>query len=1427
MVKKYRLGLDVGSTTAKCVVLDDNNHFIYTNYVRHNTYIIPTVLTLLDEIKQQLGDDISFSMKVTGSAGMGISEKADIAFIQEVIAASEVIQQNYPDVQTLIDIGGEDSKMIFFFPDRAPDIRMNGSCAGGTGAFIDQMAALLNIPVQEFDALAKHYDRVYPIASRCGVFAKTDVQNLISRNVSKENIAYSVLHAVCLQLVNTLARGYDVVPKIMLIGGPFAFIPTLTQAVLNLLKLDTSHIVTTEHSTQLSAWGAAIHPTDRTELTLTELVNRLTAATQVKTSESFRLQPLFDSQLSVKEWETQRRYIRIPRVSLANYTKKKAYLGVDSGSTTTKIILSGEDDELLFTYYAPNHGHSITALLKGLNQLKEEIAASGQTIEIVRTGVTGYGEELLKAAFSMDEGLVETIAHFAAAKHIEPNVSFIMDIGGQDMKAIFVANGVINHIELNEACSSGCGSFIETFAKSLNSTVTDFTTAACHSTQPCDLGTRCTVFMNSKVKQALRENASVGDISAGLAYSVIKNAVHKVLKLHDMSKLGQHIVVQGGTFKNAAVFRALEHLTGAQISSSDIPELMGAYGAALVAKQNFQQQQTTSTFIGLDNLHKAEESRAKPSRCKGCENVCDVMIYRFANGQRYYSGNKCERLLSNNVYSHQQDSFNMFDYKNELLFTRADTAIENARANIGIPRVLGQFENFPFWHTLLTACQINVTLSHHSTIEGYEKGAGTVMSDSICFPAKLVHGHIVELAEKGVDRIFMPMVVFESGEFKNAVNSYNCPIVSSYSEVVNSAMNPQQKYGIPLDYPVINFSDVALLKKGCFAYLSTFGVDKKQFEAAFDLAIHEQGKFKQSLYQKGNDIIEQAKKSGRDVFILAGRPYHTDSLINHKTPEILNALGCDVITEDSVLGAINNLSPELQICSQWSYPNRIYAAANFVAQQPQNIQFVQLNSFGCGPDAIVTDECKAILESVGKTCTIIRIDEITATGSVRLRLRSLIESIRMMNRHVMPVRQARQTLAEFSIQDKERRTILAPFISDFYSPVLPALFKLSGYKLETLPEPDKSSVEWGLRYCNNEICYPATIVVGDIIKALHSGKYHRDDIAIGITQTGGQCRASSYLSLIKKAMLSNGFSDIPIISLAAGNISDHPQSGFKPNWLKSIPAAFFAMLFADSISKMYYAIAPREIDKGSAAHLKQHYIEKLSQWVEQRESNKVLFRILKEAVTRFNQLEADDDKVCPQIGVVGEIYIKYSNFGNQHSVEWLVEQGIEPVIPPMFEFFAQSFVNYDSDVDNYLAAKSRVSYVLYFLEKIAGHYVNKTNTILAEFKYYQPFHNIRDMAEKAKAILNLSNQYGEGWLIPAGIMSFTEQGINNVISFQPFGCIANHVVSKGVEKRMRDMNPKLNLLYLDFDDGAGEVNILNRLHFMVSSLKYQELERII
>ncbi len=1416
ILKTFKIGIDVGSTTAKLVIINENNELVGSEYIRHNTKIYQTVFSILKKFDSTL-NNAKLSVVVTGSAGMGIAERTKLTFIQEVVASTEVIKNFYPEVRTLIDVGGEDSKMIFFPPNKLPDIRMNGSCAGGTGAFIDQMATLLNVQPLEMNSLAQNHTHIYPIASRCGVFAKTDVQNLISRKVPKEDIAASVFHAVAIQCINALARGFDVTPKIMFVGGPFTFLPFLVDIFLKDLGISRNEIISYPYPEFLPAMGAATdNSVQRNELTFEELCERLSFAQDENVEVSNRLNPLFENSQEFENWTNQRFGDKIiQNVALENYKGEKCFLGIDSGSTTTKIVIFGENQELLFRFYRNNKGKSIETVNEGLSEFKNLLEKSGKKLQIARTGVTGYGEDLIRAAFGVDMGMVETIAHFTAAHYFNPKVSFILDIGGQDMKAIFVNNGMISRIELNESCSSGCGSFIETFGNSLNEEVGHFAKIACNAQAPCDLGTRCTVFMNSKVKQALRENASIEDIAAGLSFSVIKNALFKVLKLVNMDELGENIVVQGGTFRNPSIQRVLEQLTGKKIICSNIPELMGAFGAALLAQRDFEKHsEIPSVFVNLANLQENQLFTDKQIQCKGCENFCNITKFTFSNQNIYFSGNKCEKVFTNKGIQ-QQKGFNVFAYKHSLLFDRIEKNIlAKPLLNIGIPRVLNTYENFPFWFTLFSECNIQVTLSAPSTMELYEKGMGTIMSDSICFPAKLVHGHIIDLAEKKVDRIFYPMVMFEEKEYSDAVNSFNCPIVSSYADVIRSAVNPEKKYQIPFDSPTFNISDKELLLKACVEYLKKLGISKNIVKNAFEKALFEQRNFKENVRSKVSEVLENARVNNEMIIMLASRPYHTDPLINHKTPDILTELGVSVISEDSVVEESNFF--DLQTISQWTYPNRIYKAAQWVAKQPEEVQYVQLNSFGCGPDALVFDEAREILKTKGKNLTLIRIDEITSTGSVRLRLRSMIESYKVRDNNPQKVDNQRITLPIFEETDK-KRTILLPLFSEIYSRSIPTLLEIEGYKSVNLPAPDRESVELGLKYCNNEICYPATIVIGDILKALKSGKYKRDEVAACITQTCGQCRASSYLSLIKKGMIAAGFSDIPITSIGTEGKVIHQQPGFQLNWKKLMYITFAGMLFCDVVAKMYYSTVVREVRKGTAKTLMNFYLDNVQSLVAKRDVSGV-FKMMKKAVEDFNQIEIVD-KNFPKIGIVGEIYIKYNSFGNHNIVEWLNNQGVEVVVPPILDFFLQSFVNIDVNKKANLTKTSLFSDIfVFFIEQYSNYYVWKTNKILSKFRLFSPFHSIRNVAKHAEKILNLVNQFGEGWIIPAEISQFAEDGINNVISIQPFGCIANHVVSKGVEKRIKDLHPKMSLLFLDFDSGVSEVNVLNRLYFMVKNV---------
>jgi len=1416
----YKLGIDIGSTTAKFALLDKNAEIICSDYVRHNTKINDTLSLLLENIKNKFGD-INVSVKVTGSAGMGISERTETPFIQEVIAASKIIKSKYPNVKTLIDIGGEDSKMIFFYDDKAPDIRMNGSCAGGTGAFIDQMATLMNIDIKEFNEKAKNYQNLYSIASRCGVFAKTDVQNLISRKVSVEDIAASVFQAVAIQAMNTLSRGFEINRKVMFVGGPFAFLPELTKAFCRNLKLSEDDIIIPLEPTLLPAYGAAFSINGKSVYDKISIFqNKVSNIYNTKIVYNNRLNSLFKNEEEFNEWTEKKSKNKVPFVEIEKYNAENVFIGIDSGSTTTKITVIGENNELLFKFYKNNMGNPIETVKNGLLEFLKLI--ENKKIYVKYTSITGYGEDLIKSALGIDIGIVETIAHFKAAKFFNNNVSFVMDIGGQDMKAIFVNNGVVNRIELNESCSSGCGSFIENFGNSLGYKAADFAKIASEAANPYDLGTRCTVFMNSKVKQALKENAQTQDISAGLAISVIKNALYKVLKLKNVDELGKNIVVQGGTFKNVSVLKALEDETKLDVICSDIPELMGAYGAALVAKEEFMKfsennsnaLEFKTSFIGKENLVNLNVSDTKQITCKGCENFCLVARFDFDNSKHFYSGNKCEKIFSNKGNEYRKGT-NFIDYKYNLIFNRDTNTKKTKRGTIGIPRILNMFENFPFWNALFTELGFDIKLSLPSTMKLYEEGAGTVMSDNICFPAKLVHGHIYDLIKQKVDKIFYPIVIYEKLENNSTENSFNCPIVSSYPDVVRSSINTETKFNVKLDSPIISFKNENMLKKSCFAYLKEFGISKKEFENAFEKSMIVKDQYNLELKQKAAEIIENSKINNNLLVVLAGRPYHTDPLINHKTPDVLSDLGVDVITEDIVPNTLN--VNDLDIISQWSYPNRIMNAAQWVAKQGKNVQFIQMNSFGCGPDAILIDECNEILKLAGKSHTLIRVDEITSTGSVRLRLRSLIESLKLQDKNYFTDKKEKISVKNFELEDR-RRTILVPYFADFYSDLIPELFGVAGYKVVNLPKPDKESVNYGLKYSNNEICYPATIVVGDVIKAIDSGKYNRDEVAFGVTQTGGQCRATTYLSLIKKALISAGYSDIPVVTVGTSGKTINSQPGFEINWLKILPLTLAAMLFTDSLSKIYYSSVVREVEKGISNYLREKYLLKAKKAVSEKDITG-LFDLLVQAINDFNKIEVNDNKY-PQIAIVGEIYVKFNTFGHGYISDWLVQNGVEVIFPPLLEFFTQEFVNIKVNQDKLLTEKSlKLNSIMFFFEKYVNRYISKTNKILKKYRYYTPFHNIHHIADNAVDILSLVNQFGEGWLIPAEIATYAKEGINNVVSVQPFGCIANQIISKGVEKRIKDLYPKMNLLFLDFDDGASEVNVLNRLHFMVTNLK--------
>lgn len=1403
-----RIGIDIGSTTAKIVAVDETYRRIFSKYERHHARAKETLITFLKELQSVAGNE-AVKIKITGSVGMGFSERYALPFIQEVVAAAKAIQHDYPQTVSMIDIGGEDAKVVFFKDGKAVDLRMNGNCAGGTGAFIDQMAVLLGVNVDELNELALHAERVYPIASRCGVFCKTDIQNLIAKNVSRADIAASVFHAVAVQTVVTLAHGCNITPPVLFCGGPLTFIPALRKAFADYLALEDTAMILPEDGAMLPAWGAALscEPAEPVR-TLSSLIDGLEHGGTDTSASRPHLEPIFTSGEAYLQWKNRISNHTVHRTELRE-GNQDVFIGIDSGSTTTKIVVTDADFRVVYSYYSPNRGNPIAAVEQGLKELQQRCAERHAVLHVRGGCSTGYGEDLIKAAFNLNHGIVETIAHYLAAHYLNRNVSFILDIGGQDMKAIFVKDGVIDRIEINEACSSGCGSFIETFAKTLGYTLTDFSSAACRSLAPCDLGTRCTVFMNSKVKQALREGATVDDIAAGLAYSVVKNCLYKVLKLKDASALGSHIVVQGGTMRNDAIVRALELLTQTEVTRCDMPELMGALGCAWYASQH-----PSASSVTLEEMLSEAHYTSRLLHCKGCDNSCLVVRYQFDNGACYYSGNRCEKVFTNRGSKALEKGENAYAYKNALLFDRKPEVSGGASLVIGIPRCLNMYEEYPFWHTLFTACGIEVCLSDVSNFSRYERSACMVMSDNICFPAKLVHSHIQNLIDKKVNRIFMPFVVFEGqGEEQN---SYNCPVVTGYSAVIRSVQADE----VPVDSPTIGFKDKKLLFKQCQEYLHGLGVDESRIRQAFDVALREQEAYVDKLVAYNEDIYRKAKEKQALTVLLAGRPYHTDELIQHKVSEVLAEMGIYVITDD-IVRRKHVAIDDVHFLAQWAYPNRILAAAEWSASHA-DVQFVQLTSFGCGPDAFLTDEVRDLLARYHKVLTLLKLDDINNIGSMKLRIRSLVESLKLVGKEQEAGQEevAFRTTPVFT-EDCRKRKILVPYFTPFLSPLIPAVMKVAGYDVENLPLSDTESCEWGLKYANNEVCYPATLIVGDVIKAFKSGKYDPHHTAIAMTQTGGQCRASNYIGLIKKALVEAGYDDVPVVSFSFGASIENLQPGFKINWFKLLPIAMYAILYTDCIAKFYYASVVREKKPGEAARLRDLYLQAGVQFILDDKAEDLLC-YLSLAASDFNKI--CNDVACPKVGVVGEIFLKFNPFAQKRVTDWLIDRKIEVVPPLLLDFFMQSFVNSRVNVKTHLARKSLLRFVYGWVYKRIRKQIEKVNRTASKFHYFTPFEDIFAEAEEADKVITLNAQFGEGWLLPAEVMSCARRGVNSVVSLQPFGCIANHIVSKGVEKRLKHFFPDLNLLSLDFDSGVSDVNIINRMLLFIDNIKDSQPE---
>jgi len=1598
--KPLRVGLDIGSTTVKAVVLDQTDALdgvLFSDYRRHHANVRATVAGLLEDIHKELvardrGDE-PIRLAITGSGGLALADNLHVPFVQEVIAETRAIDQEYPQADVIIELGGEDAKITYLKP--TPEQRMNGSCAGGTGAFIDQMATLLDTDAAGLNDMAKSYETLYPIASRCGVFAKTDLQPLINDGAAKPDLAASIFTAVATQTIAGLASGRPIHGTVIFLGGPLFFMSELREAFHRALEGKVDEFIVPTDAHLYVAFGSALLAGEPDQLedgvhfearTCEDILENLEDLKNLPANTP-TMPPLFPTEAE-REAFNERHHREHVHIGTLEGAIGPHFLGIDAGSTTIKATLVNDDREIVWSSYATNEGSPLTAAVNIVKKIQNELP---QDAWIARSCATGYGEGLITTGLHLDEGVVETMAHYRGAEMASPGVPAVIDIGGQDMKYLAISDGVIDSIAVNEACSSGCGSFLQTFAQSMGLTIQEFTQAALNSTHPVDLGSRCTVFMNSSVKQAQKEGASMEDIAAGLCYSVVRNALYKVIKLRDSGELGDTVVVQGGTFLNDAVLRAFELLTEREVTRPNIAGLMGAYGAALTARMHYSDvsdgldgepddaantgikqividgvTHTASNIISgedLDHLSMTSERDV----CKLCQNHCKLTITTFQDGSRYVTGNRCER--GGDSKKQRSDRPNLYDYKYKRCFAyRRLTDKKATRGEIGIPRVLNMYENYPFWFTLLTSLGFKVMISGRSSHELFETGIESIASENICYPAKLVHGHVKWLLNKGIKTIFYPCVSYEENLVPDTDNHYNCPVVANYPVVIGANMPELREEGVRYMRPYFNMANHELMIDRIVEEFAWADVTREEAETAVKAAYAENEVFKHDVQMEGLKALAYMKEHNCRGIVLAGRPYHIDPEVNHGIPETICALGMVVLSEDSIcelqpgqkltlseflaegeedprkknangfrhVGDRKVTKMPLRVTNQWAYHSRLYAAANFVASYP-GLELVQLNSFGCGLDAITTDQVSEILADKADVYTMLKIDEVSNLGAAKIRLRSLKAAVEERERNhkravaaSMPTKQdqpgnadavadAKAKLDEVKAQlkaaeaelkaaetaaikqagqggfrktgsvaptpgrqimldtvmkanpklteavkaasrraaengigesregkktahnsatmskyanripfgkDMKDYTIVAPQMSPIHFSLVESVIRSGGYKFDILKHASRDDVEIGLKYVNNDACYPAIMVIGQLVNAILEGKYDPDTTALAITQTGGMCRATNYFGLIRKALVDAGYPQIPVIAISTQGIEDNPGFKATPSLLHR---AVKALVIGDLLMKCLYRVRPYEVTAGSADKLYETWDVIVRETLEHHGFSKTARKfigkgylpyqeLVKEIVRSFDKLPLKDEPRKVRVGVVGEILVKYQPDANNHVVDVIESQDCEAVVPGIMEFMTTRPYIADWN-EHYLGmGGSKLGYAL--MRKGLDLYLNPVRKAigLANGKFSQDL-PMPELVKKAGEVTSVGVQAGEGWLLTAEILELIESGCPNVICAQPFACLPNHVTGRGMFGKIRRLHPEANIVSIDYDPGASEANQLNRIKLMISAAK--------
>lgn len=1671
--KPLRVGLDIGSTTVKAVVLDQSDSLgdtLFSDYRRHHANVRATVAGLLVDIHEKLVDlgrgDEPIRLSITGSGGLALADNLHVPFIQEVIAETEAIDKEYPQADVIIELGGEDAKITYLKP--TPEQRMNGSCAGGTGAFIDQMSTLLDTDAAGLNEMAKSYENLYPIASRCGVFAKTDLQPLINDGAAKPDLAASIFTAVATQTIAGLASGRPIHGTVIFLGGPLFFMSELRAAFQRALEGKVDEFIVPTDAHLYVAYGSALQAdTDSDDqghhfeaYTCDEILKRLDELKNLP-SNTPTMPPLFPTEADREDFNKRhhKEHIHIGTLEGAHGPH---FLGIDAGSTTIKATLVNDDREIVWSSYANNEGSPLTAAINIVKKIQSELPEGAW---IARSCATGYGEGLITTGLHLDEGVVETMAHYRGAEMVSPGVTAVIDIGGQDMKYLAITDGVIDSIAVNEACSSGCGSFLQTFAMSMGLTIQEFTQKALASTHPVDLGSRCTVFMNSSVKQAQKEGASIEDIAAGLCYSVVRNALYKVIKLRDSGELGDTVVVQGGTFLNDAVLRAFELLTEREVTRPNIAGLMGAFGAALTARMHYEDiADDDNAHVGADgrsvDAAAAEESAAgdEPNAaahageivvdgvrhtvssiltgealnemsmtterdvCKLCQNHCKLTITTFSDGSRFVTGNRCER--GGDAKKKRSDRPNLYDYKYKRCFAYRRLTDKNAtRGEIGIPRALNMYENYPFWFTLLTSLGFKVMISGRSSHELFETGIESIASENICYPAKLVHGHIKWLLNKGMKTIFYPCVSYEDNLVPNTDNHYNCPVVANYPLVVGANMPELRDPDVRYMHPYFNLANHELMVDRIVEEFAWASVSREEAETAVKAAYAEDKVFKHDVQQEGLKALAYMKEHDCRGIVLAGRPYHIDPEINHGIPETICALGMVVLSEDSIcelqpgekLDLTDFLSEgeedprkknangfrhvddrkvtvnrmPLRVTNQWAYHSRLYAAAHFVASYP-GLELVQLNSFGCGLDAITTDQVAEILADKADVYTLLKIDEVSNLGAAKIRLRSLKAAVeereankarmakaalatsdesgsaesdaprnaahaaaqaaarkaqeqaesdlataqaalaeaqaavaaaeakvkaadrpvdaadagsdaaapanapkstgfrktgskaptpgrqvlldatmaanpkltkamrdaskRAAKRDIADVRLAalgdgttndaanaksksghnNATMSRYAHREKfvkdmkKDYTIVAPQMSPIHFSLVESVIRSGGYKFDILKHASREDVETGLKYVNNDACYPAIMVIGQLIDAILEGKYDPDKVCLAITQTGGMCRATNYFGLIRKALIDAGYPQIPVIAISTQGLEDNPGFKVTPALLHRTVKA---LILGDLLMKCLYRVRPYEVEKGAANRLYEQWDVIVREALEHHGFSKTAAKtpwlkrrylpypvLAREIVKSFDALPLKDVPRKVRVGVVGEILVKYQPDANNHVVDVIESQDCEAVVPGIMEFMTTRPYITDWN-EKYLGTggnKTLYALMRWSLDRYNAPIKAAIATSHGKFKQDDP---MPELVEKAAEVTSIGVQAGEGWLLTAEILELIEQGCPNVICAQPFACLPNHVTGRGMFGKIRRLHPEANIVSIDYDPGASEANQLNRIKLMIAAAK--------